>query len=132
MMAQEVLNGTTVEMGLLLFFLKALFVLFTLWVGAYGGTLTPSFALGMTGGFLLTMVLGIDGNSAIMLLGSVCFLSVTLRAPLSATGLVFVFTGQALNSLPYLLATAYLAYYLVERMAQANDLFFLKRMLRKQ
>lgn len=132
MMAQEVLNGTTVEMGLLLFFLKALFVLFTLWVGAYGGTLTPSFALGMTGGFLLTMVLGIDGNSAIMLLGSVCFLSVTLRAPLSATGLVFGFTGQALNSLPYLLATAYLAYYLVERMAQANDLFFLKRMLRKQ
>ena len=110
MMAQEVLNGSNGKTVFLLFILKALVVLITLWAGAYGGTLTPSFALGMAGAALFGMILGGDSQPSILLLGSVCFLSVTLRAPWSATGLVIGFTGLALDSLPYLLVTAVLAY----------------------
>ncbi len=110
MMAQEVLNGSSGKTVLLLFILKALVVLITLWAGAYGGTLTPSFALGIAGAALLGMILGVESQPTTLLLGSVCFLSVTLRAPLSATGLVIGFTGLGIDSLPYLLVTAVLAY----------------------
>ena len=110
MMAQEVLNGSSGKTVLLLFILKALVVLITLWAGAYGGTLTPSFALGIAGAALLGIILGGDSQLTMLLLGSVCFLSVTLRAPLSATGLVIGFTGLGIDSLPYLLVTAVLAY----------------------
>ena len=110
MMAQEVLNGSNGKTVFLLFILKALVVLITLWAGAYGGTLTPSFALGMAGAALFGMILGGDSQPSILLLGSVCFLSVTLRAPWSATGLVIGFTGLGIDSLPYLLVTAFLAY----------------------
>lgn len=110
MMAQEILNGSSGQKVLLMFFLKAVVVLIILWAGAYGGTLTPSFALGMAGAGLLGMILGGDSQPSILLLGSVCFLSVTLRAPISATGLVIGFTGLGIDSLPYLLVTAFLAY----------------------
>ena len=110
MMAQEILNGSSGQTVLLMFFLKAVLVLIILWAGAYGGTLTPSFALGMAGAALLGMILGLDSQPTVLLLGSVCFLSVTLRAPWSATGLVIGFTGIGLDSLPYLLVTAVLAY----------------------
>ena len=110
MMAQEVLNGSSGKTVLLLFILKALVVLIALWAGAYGGTLTPSFALGIAGAALLGMILGVESQPTTLLLGSVCFLSVTLRAPLSATGLVIGFTGIGLDSLPYLLIIAFLAY----------------------
>ena len=125
MMAQEVLNGSNGKTVFLLFILKALVVLITLWAGAYGGTLTPSFALGMAGAALFGMILGGDSQPSILLLGSVCFLSVTLRAPWSATGLVIGFTGLALDSLPYLLVTAVLAYEFVkilDRFSWANIL----------
>ncbi len=110
MMAQEILNGSSGQTVLLMFFLKAVVVLITLWAGAYGGTLTPSFALGMAGATLLGIILGGDSHLTMLLLGSVCFLSVTLRAPISATGLVIGFTGLGIDSLPYLLVTAVLAY----------------------
>ena len=110
MMAQEILNGSSAQTVLLMFFLKAVVVLIILWAGAYGGTLTPSFALGMAGAGLLGMILGLDSQPTILLLGSVCFLSVTLRAPISATGLVIGFTGLGIDSLLYLLVTAVLAY----------------------
>ena len=110
MMAQEVLNGSNGNTVFFLFILKALVVLITLWAGAYGGTLTPSFALGMAGAALLSFTLGFENHTTLLLLGSVCFLTVTLRAPLSATGLVVGFTGLTLESLPYLLVTAYAAY----------------------
>ena len=125
MMAQEVLNGTNGKTVFLLFILKALVVLITLWAGAYGGTLTPSFALGMAGAALFGMILGGDSQPSILLLGSVCFLSVTLRAPISATGLVIGFTGLGIDSLPYLLVTAVLAYEfakILDRFSWANIL----------
>ena len=108
MMAQEILNGATWQTIFLLLTLKALVVLLTFWAGAYGGTLTPSFALGMAGAALISLVLGVGNTPAFFLLGSVCFLTVTLKAPLSATGLVLGFTGQGLTALPYLLLTAFL------------------------
>ena len=125
MMAQEVLNGSNGKTVLLLFILKALAVLIILWAGAYGGNLTPSFALGMAGAGVLCMILGLDSQSTILLLGSVCFLSVTLRAPISATGLVIGFTGLGIDSLPYLLVTAVLAYEfakILDRFSWANIL----------
>ena len=125
MMAQEVLNGSNGKTVLLLFILKAIVVLIILWAGAYGGTLTPSFALGMAGAALLGMILGLDSQPTVLLLGSVCFLSVTLRAPISATGLVIGFTGIGIDSLPYLLVTAVLAYEfakILDRFSWANIL----------
>ena len=125
MMAQEVLNGSNGKTVLLLFILKALVVLIILWAGAYGGTLTPSFALGMAGAALLGIILGVDSQPSILLLGSVCFLSVTLRTPISATGLVIGFTGLGIDSLPYLLVTAVLAYEfakILDRFSWANIL----------
>ena len=125
MMAQEVLNGSNGKTVFLLFILKALVVIIILWAGAYGGTLTPSFALGMAGAALLGMILNGNSQPSILFLGSVCFLSVTLRAPISATGLVIGFTGLGIDSLPYLLVTAVLAYKFAEildRFSWANIL----------
>lgn len=110
MVAQEVINGIPWKTALLLFALKALVVLLTLWAGAYRGTLTPSFALGMAGAALLTLAFGLEASSTILLIGAVCFLTVTLNAPFSATGLVIGFTGQGLEALPYLLLAAFLAH----------------------
>ena len=128
MMAQEILNGSSGQTVLLMFFLKAVVVLIILWAGAYGGTLTPSFALGMAGAAFLGMNLGDGNHPSILLLGSVCFLSVTLRAPLSATGLVIGFTGLGLDSLPYLLVTAFLAH----EFAKALDRFPWANLLRRK
>lgn len=116
MVAQEVINGISWKTAFLLFVLKALVVLLTLWAGAYGGTLTPSFALGMAGAALFTLAFGLESPSTILLIGAVCFLTVTLKAPLSAIGLVIGFTGQGLDALPYLLLTAFLTVGLTQRL----------------
>ena len=116
MVAQEVINGISWKTAFLLLVLKALVVLLTLWAGAYGGTLTPSFALGMVGVALFTLAFGIESPSTILLIGAVCFLTVTLKAPFSATGLVIGFTGQGLDALPYLLLTAFLTVGLTQRL----------------
>ena len=116
MVAQEAINGISWKTAFLLLVLKALVVLLTLWAGAYGGTLTPSFALGMVGAALFTLAFGIESPSTILLIGAVCFLTVTLKAPFSATGLVIGFTGQGLDALPYLLLTAFLTVGLTQRL----------------
>lgn len=116
MVAQEVINGISWKTAFLLFVLKALVVLLTLWAGAYGGTLTPSFALGMAGAVLFTLAFGLESPSTILLIGAVCFLTVTLKAPFSATGLVIGFTGLGLDALPYLLLTAFLTAGLSQRL----------------
>ena len=116
MVAQEVINEISWKTAFLLFVLKALVVLLTLWAGAYGGTLTPSFALGMAGAALFTLAFGLESPSTILLIGAVCFLTVTLKAPFSATGLVIGFTGLGLDALPYLLLTAFLTAGLSQRL----------------
>lgn len=123
MMAQTVLDGVTWQEVAGLFVLKALVVLLTLLAGAYGGTLTPSFALGLAGASLLLTFLPADlvgSGSEVLLLGVVVFLTVTLKAPISAAGLVFGFTGQGLEAMPYLLITAWLAFGFMKLLEKAE------------
>lgn len=78
--------------------MKGLLVYLLLRNGAYGGTLTPSFALGIGSGYLVTLLLtvvGIHLDPALgMLLGATVFLGTTLQAPLTAIALSLGFTGQ--------------------------------------
>ncbi len=99
-LAQAAFNGMPLDYALASFVVKSLAVLLALWAGAYGGTLTPSFALGAVLGLILAHValyLGwaVDFPSA-MALGAVVFLGTTLKAPLAAIGIVMGFTGQPL------------------------------------
>ena len=76
----------------------------------YGGTLTPSFTLGVGSGFLLTRCLetfGLSLNPNLgMLLGATIFLVTTLDAPLTGIALVLGFTGQGgLVAVPLILAS---------------------------
>ena len=78
---------------------KGLLVYLLLRNGAYGGTLTPSFALGIGSGYLVTMIVSVVGihlDPALgMLLGATVFLGTTLEAPLTAIALSLGFTGQS-------------------------------------
>lgn len=114
MMAQAVFDGISLYTAGQLFLLKAFLVLLILGAGAYGGVLTPSFALGATGALIFTRLFPnvIGGSvSSFLLLGAVTFLAITLNAPLSAVGLVVGFTGQPIFALAYLLPAAYLAWF---------------------
>ena len=115
MMAQEVLNGTTIDNATVLLLFKAFIVLLVLWAGAYGGTLTPSFALGLAAAFLVQnglFAIGVEvTGSSFLLIGAVTFLTITLKAPLSAVGLVYGFTGLTTEALPYLLVLAGFAFF---------------------
>jgi len=76
---------------------------------AYGGTLTPLFALGIGSGYLVTLLLTVVGvhlDPALgMLLGATVFLGTTLHAPLTAIALTIGFTGQAWSlTIPLVLA----------------------------
>ena len=89
---------------------KGLIVCLLLWGGSYGGTLTPSFTLGVGSGYLLTIILGTFGLSLNhtlgMLLGATIFLGTTLDAPLTGIALVLGFTGQGgLVAAPLILAS---------------------------
>ena len=87
--------------------------------GAYGGTLTPSFALGIGSGYLVTLlltVLGIHLDPTLgMLLGATVFLGTTLDAPLTAIALSLGFTGQNWNLTIPLVLAAGLSYVIRKR-----------------
>ncbi len=90
--------------------IKCLLVCLLLRSGAYGGTLTPSFALGVGTGYLMTVLLGILGFSHSpnlgMLIGATVFLGTTLDAPLTGIALVVGFTGtEGVIVLPLILAS---------------------------
>lgn len=113
-LAQLVFNGMNAWNALACVIIKAIFVLLTLKNGAYGGTLTSSFAIGAVLGFLVATVCqlvipGLSLNSA-MLIGSSIFLAVTMNAPLTAIGLVTSFTGQPFIALPLLFFTVMIAF----------------------
>ncbi len=86
----------------LLLTLKALVVLLTFWAGAWGTDASlhcseqPS-----------SLVLGAGNTPAFFLLGSVCFLTVTLKAPYLQLVWSWAY-GTGLPVLPYLLLTAFL------------------------
>ena len=98
-LAQALLSSQPISYLPLTLAVKGLLVYLLLRNGAYGGTLTPSFALGIGSGYLVTLlltVLGIHLDPAIgMLLGATVFLGTTLEAPLTAIALSLGFTGQS-------------------------------------
>ena len=98
-LAQAVLSGQPFSNLVLILAVKGLLVYLLLRNGAYGGTLTPSFALGVGSGYLVTMILstvGVHLDPALgMLLGATVFLGTTLQAPVTAIALSLGFTGQS-------------------------------------
>ena len=108
-LAQSLLSGQSIPYLPLTLLVKGLIVYLLLRNGAYGGTLTPSFALGIGSGYLVTLlmtVVGIHLDPALgMLLGATVFLGTTLQAPLTAIALSLGFTGQAWSlTIPLVLA----------------------------
>ena len=98
-LAQAVLSGQPFSNLALILVVKGLLVYILFSNGAYGGTLTPSFALGIGSGYLVTMILsavGVQLDPALgMLLGATVFLGTTLQAPMTAIALSLGFTGQS-------------------------------------
>lgn len=98
-LAQALLSGQPFSNLVLTLALKGFLVYLLLRNGAYGGTLTPSFALGIGSGYLATLLLtvvGIQMDPALgMLLGATVFLGTTLQAPLTGIALSLGFTGQS-------------------------------------
>ena len=108
-LAQALLSSQPIPYLPLTLAAKGLLVYLLLRNGAYGGTLTPSFALGIGSGYLVTLLLtvvGIHLDPALgMLLGATVFLGTTLQAPLTAIALSLGFTGQDWSlSIPLVLA----------------------------
>lgn len=98
-LAQALLSGQPFSNLALTLAMKGFLVYLLLQNGAYGGTLTPSFALGIGSGYLATLLLtvvGIHLDPALgMLLGATVFLGTTLQAPLTGIALSLGFTGQS-------------------------------------
>ena len=118
-LAQAVLSGQPFSNLALILVLKGLMVYLLLRNGAYGGTLTPSFALGIGSGYLVTLlmtVVGIHLDPALgMLLGATVFLGTTLQAPLTAIALSLGFTGQSWALMLQLVLSAGLSYMIQNR-----------------
>ena len=109
-LAQWIFAGNSSAYLPVILIIKALLVCLLLRSGAYGGTLTPSFALGVGAGYLITVLLGIFDFSLSpdlgMLLGATIFLGTTLDAPLTGIALVVGFTGTGgVIILPLVLAS---------------------------
>lgn len=118
-LAQALLSSQPIPYLPLTLAVKGLMVYLLLRNGAYGGTLTPSFALGIGSGYLVTLlltVLGIHLDPALgMLLGATVFLGTTLEAPLTAIALSLGFTGQTWNLTIPLVLAAGLSYVIRKR-----------------
>ena len=99
--------------------MKGFLVYLLLRNGAYGGTLTPSFALGIGSGYLATLLLtvvGIHLDPALgMLLGATVFLGTTLQAPLTGIALSLGFTGQSWALILPLALAAGVSYVILNR-----------------
>ncbi|WP_423252010.1 chloride channel protein [Streptococcus thermophilus] len=86
-LAQWIFSGNSSAYLLVILIIKCLLVCLLLRSGAYGGTLTPSFAIGVGTGYLITVLLGNFGFSHSlslgMLLGATVFLGTMLDPPLT-------------------------------------------------
>ena len=118
-LAQAVLSGQPFSNLVLILAVKGLLIYLLLCNGAYGGTLTPSFALGIGSGYLVTMILsavGLHLDPALgMLLGATVFLGTTLQAPMTAIALSLGFTGQSWALILPLALSAGLSYMIQNR-----------------
>ena len=118
-LAQAMLSSQQIPYLPLVLAVKGLLVYHLLRNGAYGGTLTPSFALGIGSGYLVSLlltVLGIHVDPALgMLLGATVFLGTTIEAPLTAIALTLGFTGQTWSLTIPLVLAASLSYVIRKR-----------------
>ena len=118
-LAQALLSAQPFSSLALTLAVKGLLVYLLLSNGAYGGTLTPSFALGIGSGYLVTMILsavGLHLDPALgMLLGATVFLGTTLQAPLTAIALSLGFTGQSWTLMLPLALSAGVSYVIQNR-----------------
>ena len=118
-LAQALLSGQPIPYFLLTLVVKGLLVYLLLRNGTYGGTLTPSFALGIGAGYLVTLIfeaVGIHLDPALgMLLGAKVFLGTTLQAPLTAIALSLGFTGQSWTLILPLVLAAGVSYVIQNR-----------------
>ena len=118
-LAQVLLSSQSIPYLPLALAVKGILVYLLLRNGAYGGTLTPSFALGIGSGYLVTLLLttvGIHLDPALgMLLGATVFLGTTLKAPLTAIALSLGFTGQTWSLTIPLVLAAGLSYVIRKR-----------------
>ena len=118
-LAQALLSGQPFSNLVLILAVKGLLVYLLLRNGAYGGTLTPSFALGIGSGYMVTMIVsavGIHPDPALgMLLGATVFLGTTLQAPLTAIALSLGFTGQSWTLMLPLALSAGVSYVIQNR-----------------
>ncbi|RIY34606.1 chloride channel protein [Psittacicella gerlachiana] len=91
-----------IGLGALLFVFKWIMVLANLRAGAFGGTLTPGFALGalfglVVGGLIHLYVPSMDVTMAAVVCSG-AFLAVSMNAPLTAFALTIGFTGQGFDA----------------------------------
>lgn len=118
-LAQALLSSRPIPYLPLTLVVKGLLVYLLLRNGTYGGTLTPSFALGIGAGYLVTLIfeaVGIHLDPAIgMLLGATVFLGTTLQAPLTAIALSLGFTGQSWTVILPLALSAGVSYMIQNR-----------------
>ena len=118
-LAQALLSGQPFSNLVLALAMKGFLVYLLLRNGAYGGTLTPSFALGIGSGYLATLLLtvvGIHLDPALgMLLGATVFLGTTLQAPLTGIALSLGFTGQSWALILPLALAAGVSYVILNR-----------------
>lgn len=118
-LAQALLSGQPFSSLALTLAVKGFLVYLLLRNGVYGGTLTPSFALGIGSGYLATLLLtvvGIHLDPALgMLLGATVFLGTTLQAPLTAIALSLGFTGQSWTLILPLALAAGMSYVIQNR-----------------
>ena len=118
-LAQALLSSQPIPYLPLTLAVKGLLVYLLLSNGAYGGTLTPSFALGIGSGYFVTMILsavGVQLDPALgMLLGATVFLGTTLQAPMTAIALSLGFTGQSWALILPLVLSAGVSYVIQNR-----------------
>lgn len=118
-LAQALLSSRPIPYLPLTLVVKGLLVYLLLRNGTYGGTLTPSFTLGIGAGYLVTLIfeaVGIHLDPALgMLLGATVFLETTLQAPLTAIALSLGFTGQSWTLILPLALSAGVSYVIQNR-----------------
>ena len=90
-LAQWIFSGNSSAYLPVILIIKCLLVCLLLRSGAYGGTLTPSFAIGVGTGYLITVLLRNFGFSHGLSLGML--LGTTPDPPLTGIALVVGFTG---------------------------------------
>ncbi len=97
---QHLLTGNIpIDMAIILFFLKALAVIFTFSSGGIGGSFFPLLCLGAATGSVVAQVAGLEPYDFGVVMGMSAFLSAGYKTPLAAV----VFIAEATHSSGYLI-----------------------------